>query len=333
MSTKLTGAQKAAVFLLALGEEGSALLLKNLSTDEIKQLGSSMCSTQDVKKEVANEVVQEFAQTFFEGDVLTAGDHFFMSVLPKVLDSDQANDVISTIEKEKEEVPFKNARDIDPKVLAGFIKNEHPQTIAIILAHLDSQKAGTILGLLSEALQIEVMNRIARLETVPPDLVREVDEVLEQELLSVGKASSQVLGGVQMAAEILNNSDKRTESNILQAMEDYDPELAEKVRKLMFVFEDLVMVPDQGIREILKEVRNEELTLALKTSSEELKKKVFKNLSKRAGEMLQEDMSMLGPVRLSDVEAAQQNVINVARRLEREGKLVLASGEGGDTFV
>jgi flagellar motor switch protein FliG len=330
---KLTGAQKAAVFLMALGEEGSALLLKCLNTEEIKQLGSVMYSTQEVKKEIANEVVQEFAQMYFEGDILPAGDHFFMNVLPKVLDSESANAVMTKIEKEREEVPFKNAREIDPKVLAGFIKNEHPQTIAIILAHLDSQKAGTILGLLSEALQIEVMNRIARLEAVPPDLVREVDEVLERELLDIGKASSQVLGGVQMAAEILNNSDKRTEANILQAMEDYDPEMAEKVRKLMFVFEDLVMVPDLGIREILKEVRNEELTLALKTTSEELKKKIFKNLSKRAGEMLQEDLSLLGPVRLSDVEAAQQSVINIARRLEREGKLVLASGEGGDTFV
>jgi flagellar motor switch protein FliG len=330
---KLTGAQKAAVFLMALGEEGSALLLKCLNTEEIKQLGSVMYSTQEVKKEIANEVVQEFAQMYFEGDILPAGDHFFMNVLPKVLDSESANAVMTKIEKEREEVPFKNAREIDPKVLAGFIKNEHPQTIAIILAHLESQKAGTILGLLSEALQIEVMNRIARLEAVPPDLVREVDEVLERELLDIGKASSQVLGGVQMAAEILNNSDKRTEANILQAMEDYDPEMAEKVRKLMFVFEDLVMVPDLGIREILKEVRNEELTLALKTTSEELKKKIFKNLSKRAGEMLQEDLSLLGPVRLSDVEAAQQSVINIARRLEREGKLVLASGEGGDTFV
>jgi flagellar motor switch protein FliG len=160
-----------------------------------------------------------------------------------------------------------------------------------------------------------------------------VDRVLQDELLSVGKGSSQILGGIQMAAEIVNNCDKRTEENILQAMEDHDPELAEKVRKLMFVFEDLVAITDSGVRELLKEIRNEELTLALKTASDELKKKIFKNLSQRAAQMLEEDISIMGPVRLSDVEAAQQNIINVARRLEREGKIFLISGEGGDTLV
>jgi flagellar motor switch protein FliG len=177
------------------------------------------------------------------------------------------------------------------------------------------------------------VNRIAHLETVPPDLIHEVDEVLEQELLSMGKESHQLLGGVQTVAEILNYSDRRTGDNILQHMEDYDTDLAEKVRKLMFVFEDLVAVNDQGIRELLKEIRNEELTLGLKTASEDLKSKVFKNLSQRAAQMLQEDLSMMGPVRLSDVEGAQQNILNVARRLEKEGKLMLAGKEGGDTLV
>ena len=182
-------------------------------------------------------------------------------------------------------------------------------------------------------MQLEVMNRIAQLDTVQPDLIREVDEVLERELLSISKERHQTLGGVQAVAEILNYSDRRTGESILQGMEESDSELAEKVRKLMFVFEDLVTVNDAGIRELLKEVGNEDLTLALKTCSDELKNKVFKNLSQRAAQMLEEDLSVLGLVRLSEVEAAQQNVLNVARRLEKEGKLMLAGRESGDTFV
>jgi len=170
-------------------------------------------------------------------------------------------------------------------------------------------------------------------ETVPPDLLREVDAVLQEELLSVEKGSNQILGGVQVAAEILNNCDKRTEEKILQALEDFDEELAEKVRKLMFVFEDLAGVNDQGIRELLKEVKSEDLTLALKTASEELKRKILGNLSKRAAQILEEDMSVMGPVRLSEVESAQQNIINAARRLEKEGKILLMAGEGGDPLV
>ena len=333
--TKLTGPEKAAAFLMLLGEKTSAQLLKNLSPDEIKQLGSSMCDMQDVKREVLTEVMEEFGQMFTTTDAIyTTGDDFFHNLLPNVLSKEEAEAVKTKLEKEKEEVLFKNIRDVDPKLLAGFIHTEHPQTIAIIMANLGSEKSGQILPLLSEPLQFEVLNRIAHLETVPPDLLREVDAVLQEELLSVEKGSNQILGGVQVAAEILNNCDKRTEEKILQAIEDFDEELAEKVRKLMFVFEDLAGVNDQGIRELLKEVKSEDLTLALKTASEELKRKVLGNLSKRAAQILEEDMSVMGPVRLSEVETAQQNIINAARRLEKEGKIFLmGGGEGGDPLV
>ncbi len=331
---KLTGAQKAAAFLMFLGEKTSAQLLRTLSPDEIKQLGLCMVDMQDVKKEVLTEVMEEFGQMFTTQDaIFTTGDDFFHSLLPNVLNRDEAEAVISKIEKEKEEIPFKNMQGVDPKLLAGFIRTEHPQTIAIILAHMGPERAGQTLALLSEALQFEVLNRIAHLETVPPDLLREVDAVLQEELLSVEKGGNQVLGGVNVAAEILNNCDKRTEEKILQALEEFDEELAEKVRKLMFVFEDLAGVPDTGIRELLKEVRSEDLTLALKTASEELKRKVLNNLSKRAAQILEEDMSVMGPVRLSEVESAQQNIINAARRLEKEGKIFLVGSEGGDPLV
>ncbi|HQN17763.1 MAG TPA: flagellar motor switch protein FliG [Syntrophobacteraceae bacterium] len=331
---KLTGPQKAAAFLMFIGEKSSAQLLKSLTPEEIKQLGSCMCDIQEVKKEVVDEVLQEFGQMYSSKDtILTTGGDFFFSLLPSVVAGEAAQEIISGIEKEREAIPFKHVRDVDPKVLAGFIKTEHPQTIAIILAHLEPSRAGQVLALLPEPLQFEVLNRIARLETVPPDLLREVDQVLQEELLSVEKGSNQTMGGVQIAAEILNNSDKRTEESILQALENHDEEMAERIRKLMFVFEDLVGVNDSGIRELLKEVNSKDLTMALKTASEELKKKILGNLSKRAAQILQEDLSVMGPVRLSEVEAAQQNIINTARRLEKEGKLFLMGGEGGDTLV
>jgi flagellar motor switch protein FliG len=330
---KLTGPEKAAAFLMFIGERASTQLLKKLSPDEIKQLGFCMCNMQDVKKEVVTEVVQEFGQMFSRQDaILTTGDDFFFNLLPNVLENDKAQEVISKIEKERKEIPFKHVMDVDSKVLANFIKNEHPQTVAIILAHMGPEKGGQVLSLLSEPLQFEVLTRIAHLETVPPDLLREVDSVLQEELLSVEKASNQILGGVKVAAEILNNCDKRTEESILLALENFDEDLAEKVRKLMFVFEDLVAINDQGVRELLKEVSSKELTLALKTASEEVKKRILSNLSKRAAQILEEDLSMMGPARLSEVEAAQQNIINIARRLEREGKIFLM-GEGGDPLV
>lgn len=331
---KLTGPQKAAVILLTLGEEISSAILKNLTNGEIKLLGMQMSAIQEVKKEVSDQLLREFAEGFRgEGDIYLEGDLFFRNLLPNVLGEARAGDILSTIDQEKQRVPFKNVREIDSRVLANFIKNEHPQTIAIILVNLGHEKAGDILGHLPESLQLEVINRIARLDSVPPDLIREVDEVLERELLSIGQQSQHLFGGVQAVAEILNYSDKRTGESILQSLEEADADLADKVRKLMFIFEDLIKVNDAGIRELLKEIRNEELTLAMKTCSEELKSKIFKNLSQRAAQMLEEDLSVLGMVRLSDVEAAQQNILNVARRLEKEGKLILAGGESGDALV
>jgi flagellar motor switch protein FliG len=293
-----------------------------------------MASIQGVRRDVSEELLQEFNRFFVdEPGILTTGDEFLKNLLPSVLGKDQAQNVMTTIQMEKEKVPFKNVREVDARVLANFIKNEHPQTVAVILVHLGHEKASQVLAFLPEPLQFEVVNRIAHLETVPHDLVEEVHEVLEKELLSVSGASQQVLGGVQTVAEILNHSDRRTGENILQSLEDYDSEMAEKVRKLMFVFEDLVVISDTGIRDLLREVRNDELTLALKTASDELKGKIFKNLSTRAVQMLEEEISVMGPVRLSDVEGAQQNILNAARRLEREGKIVLAGRDGGDAFI
>lgn len=331
---KLTGVQKAAVVLLALGEAGSAQILRNLTPQEIQKLGTQMARMENVNKETVDELLKEFLQHMErEPAVQVPGNILLRKLLPAVLPPEEAGAVLSKIEEENQKVPFKNLQDVDSRVLANFIKSEHPQTIAIILVHLEHEKASEILSLLPENLQFEVTNRIATLETVPPDLLREVDEVLEKELLSMADEGHQVVGGVQTVAELLNRCDRRTSDGILQALEDYDAELADSVRNLMFVFDDLVNVNDQGIRELLKEITNEDLTLALKTASEDVKSKILKNLSQRAAQMLMEDMEVMGPVRLSDVEAAQRNILNVARKLEKEGRLILARGDGGDALI
>ncbi len=331
---RFTGAQKAAMVFLTLGEEAAAVIAKNLTTEELEAIGMEMSVLAGVKKETSDDLILEFANEIRqEGDINVPGEEFFRKLLPNAVGGAQADDVFAKIQHAKEKIPFKNVREIDPRILAGFIKHEHPQTIAIVLVHLGQEKSSAVLNMLPESLQFEVINRIANLEMVPPELVRDVDEVLEQELLSLSSEANTILGGIPKVAEILNYCDRRTGDNILQAMEDFDADLADKVRKLMFVFEDLSGINDQGIRELLKSIKNEDLVLALKTASEDLKNKLFKNLSQRAGQMLLEDLSMLGPVRLSDVEVAQQNILNIARNLEKEGKIMFAGKEGGDTFV
>ena len=332
--SRMTGPKKAAMALLSMGEEASAAILRKLSTEEIKELSVHMSNLEGgVKKETSDELLKEFASLFnIEGGVNIDGNQFIRSLLPSVLKGDKANEIFLRLDEEKQRTPFKHLKDVDPKMLAAFIKGEHPQTISIIITHLEHEKASQVLGYLPEQLQFEIVSRIACLEAVPPDLIMEVDEVLEKELTSMG-SRGQTIGGVSVVAEILNRADRRTGDSILQFLDESDSDLAEKVRKLMFVFEDLMHVNDGGIRELLKEVRNEELTVALKTASEDLRSKIFKNLSQRAAQMLQEDMAMMGPARLSEVESAQQAILVVARRLEKEGKLILAGKDGGEQFV
>ncbi len=331
---QLTGPQKAAVVMLALGEQVAAQVLKQLESEEIKKLGMEMSNLRNIDARTTENVLAEFTEQFEdESAIRIPGDEFFKKVLPSALGTDKASEVFKSIEKEKEKIPFKNIRDLDPRVIANFLRTEHPQTISLVLVHLGEEQAAQVLAQLPEGLQFEVISRITTMETVPMEIVREVDEALEQELVSMGGELQQMLGGVQKAAEILNRCDRKTSDRVLQALEETDSELAERVRKLMFVFEDLVAIPDQGIRELLKEVDNKDLVIALKTASDELKEKIFKNLSKRAAQMLEEDLAVLGPVRLSEVEEAQQKILEVARRLEKEGRIVLAGGEGGDAFV
>jgi flagellar motor switch protein FliG len=222
---------------------------------------------------------------------------------------------------------------VDAKSLSTFLVNEHPQTVAVILAHLEPEKKGEVLKRLPDALQAEVVLRMANLDNVAPELIAEIDAVLKRELASMSTVEQAALGGVQPVAEMLNVMDKNTETSIMSRLEEKDPLLAEEIRKLMFVFDDIVKIDDRGIQTLLKEVPNDKLLLALKTASEEIRNKVFKNISQRAADMLREDLSNMGPSRLSDVEGAQQEIVNAARRLEAEGKILIARGGSEDALV
>ncbi len=330
---ELTGPQKAAALMVSLGKDVSSVLLKNFTEEEIKLIGRHLTEMSMIPGEIVDTVLQEFLDNYTNSkDVPVLGEEFLKDVLKKA-HGDKAEQILEEIEEEKSKIPFQNIRKVDSKVLATFIQNEHPQTIAIILAHLEQKKAAEVLSMLREAVQAEVIKRIARLDSVQNEVLLEIDKILEEELLTRGTVNQQKLGGTQAAAEIVNCLDKKTEETVLGLLEEEAADLAEEIRKLMFVFEDLLKLDDRSIRTILKEVKNDDLILALKGASEELRNKIFANLSSRAAEMIKEDLEAMGPVKLSDVEEAQQKIILVVRNLEKEGKIVIGGGGEGDQLV
>jgi flagellar motor switch protein FliG len=336
-SEKLTGPQKAAMFLLGLGEELSSQILKEFNEEEIKKLGSHISQINYIGPKTIEGIFSEFSDMLQVDQPLLLGpekaNQFLKNVVAKAVPADKARGLMEEIEEQGNWNLFQKIKKYDAKTIANFIRNEHPQTIAIILSHLESGQAAGILSELSIHLQTEVVYRMAELENVSPEIVEEIDRVLQEEVAAVKSFKGQSVGGIRPVAEILNQMDSAVEGNILKGIEEYRQGLADEIRQLMFVFEDLIEVDDRGIMAILKEVNNEELLLALKTSSDELKEKIFKNMSERAAQMMKEDLEVMGPVRLKDVETAQQSIIKVAKKLEGEGKIVLAGKGNDDAFV
>ena len=334
---KLTGPQKAAMFLLSLGEELTAQILRQLNEEEIKKLGSHIAQVTSIGPKTLEEIFSEYSEMIQAEQPRLIGpggaSQFLKNVVTRAVSGEKAKSLIEEIEEQSKWNLFQKIKKHDPKTLANFIRNEHPQTIAIILSHLESGQAAAILAELSIHLQTEVVFRMAELENVSPDIVEEIDQALQAEVTSVKSFEGQRVGGLRSVAEILNQVDTAVEGNILKGIEEYRPGLADEIRQLMFVFEDLIQVDDRGIMAILKEVNNEELLLALKTASEDLKDKIFKNMSERAAQMMKEDLEVMGPVRLKDVEVAQQGIIKIAKKLEGEGKIVLAGKGKDEAFV
>ena len=330
----LTGPEKAAVFLLTVGEDFAAQVFQRLDPEDIKQVGRQMARIDKVDKEDLTALVNEFKADTGDTDIFLSGNEMLESALKRALSSDKASEILEEIRSDWKLTLFQKARKLEPKVLVNFLRNEHPQTVALVLSVLEPTQAAQILMEFNEDIQVEVMMRMAELDKVSPEILVDVDRVLQEELLSVEGMEGQRLGGVEAVAEILNNADRGLEASILEGIEEQRENLADEIRRLMFVFEDLLSVDDRGIQAILKEVSTDDLKLALKLASDDLKAKIFGCMSSRAVEMLKEDMEIMGPTRVKDVEGAQQAIIKIAKRLEQEGKIQLMSGGGGeDEFV
>lgn len=332
---QLRGFEKAAILMNYLGPEALKTLLKGLDDGDIRKLLNVMPKYRVVPVNVTKKVLEEFYELINETE-----DYIFSEVssskdaIVAALGEERARGILGGINVVTGGGrTLESLEMVDAKSLSNFLVNEHPQTVAVILAHLEPEKKGEVLKRLPEALQAEVVLRMANLDHVAPELIAEIDSVLKKELASMSSVEQTALGGVQPVAEMLNVMDKNTESSIMSRLEEKDPLLAEEIRKLMFVFDDIVKIDDRGIQTLLKEVPNDRLLLALKTASEEIKTKVFKNISQRAADMLRDDLGNMGPARLSDVESAQQEIVNVARRLESEGKILIARGGSEDALV
>ncbi len=286
-----------------------------------------------VPKEQVEEVIREYNETLAYGhELLMGGADQVRRLLTKSLDGDTAKYIMDQLDLDSGPQPFRELENVSPRILAQILRNEHPQTLALILGHLHPDQAADLLQNLPAGVRAEVLMRLAKLEAVAEDMLLEVDKVLQSQLIAMGGKEGKKVGGVNSVAEVLNAVDRQTEEEVLSEIEEESAQMAEEIRNLMFVFEDIKALDDRSIRELLKEVSNDELTLALKGASDDLREKFFKNLSERAAAMIQEDLEIMGPVRLSDVEGAQQNVVKAVRRLEAEGRIVIGRGSG-DVFV
>jgi flagellar motor switch protein FliG len=331
---ELSGRQKAAILMVSLGSEASAKIMKNLREDEIEELTLEIANLKKVNNDTKDIVMEEFLQICIAQEYLvTGGIEYAKELLDKALGPQKAKEIITKLTATLQIRPFDFARKTEPSQLLNFIQNEHPQTIALVMSYLRPEQAAIILSALPPLQQVEVARRIASMDRTSPEVLREVEQVLEKKLSSFVMHDFTIAGGIEPVVDILNRVDRGTERTILEALAEEDPELADQIKSRMFVFEDVVGLDNKSIQRILREVDVKDLGLALKTSSEELKELILKNMSKRAAEMLQEDMQMLGPVRLRDVEEAQQKIVNIIRQLEDSGELVIARGKEDEMIV
>jgi flagellar motor switch protein FliG len=331
----LRGFEKAAILVNYLGPEAAKKLLKRMDDGDIRKLITVMGKYRIVPIQVTKRILEEYYELLSESEEYIFSDNSTSKeTIIDALGEERARGVLGHLNVSSSSRPsLESLEVVDAKSLANFLIHEHPQTVSVILAHLEPEKKGEVLKRLPEALQAEVVLRMANLDHVAPELIAEVDRVLKDELANIGTVEQAALGGVQPVAEMLNVMDKNTEKSIMSRIEEKDPILAEEIRKLMFVFEDIVKIDDKGIQALLKEVPNEKLLLSLKTANEEIRNKIFKNISQRAAQLLKDDLSNMGPSRLSDVESAQVEIVNVARRLESEGKILIARGGSDDALV
>ncbi len=332
-SADIPGRRKAAILLVVLGPEKAAQVMKHLDEADVEMLTIEIANLGQISDEEKRAVLQEFSEILKAREMLTAGGiEYAKKVLEKAFGPEKAMKIIERLVSSLQVKPFEFVKKADPLQLVNFLQNEHPQVIALVLSYLEPTMASQILGALPEELQIEVIKRIALLERTSPEIVKEIERSLERKLSGIVSQQFSKVGGVETAAEIMNNIDRQTEKTIMERLSQESPELAEEIRRRMFVFEDILKLDDRSIQLVLREVDTKDLAVALKGASDEVKEKIFKNMSKRAAQLLKDELEFMGPVRVKDVEEAQQKIINVIRRLEEAGEIVIARG-GGEELI
>ena len=325
----MTALQKAAVALVAFGSEVSALVLKGMSEQELESITVEIANLRDVPADVEEKVIEECHQIFMARQYISQGGiDFAKSILEKAVGSGKAVEIMHRLESSIKSTGFSLLKDIDPKQLSSFLQNEHPQTIALILTQLNPQNAAGVLSELSPELQAEVSLRIAVMEKIAPEILTEIEQTLEGHFEATDGGEMSASGGAKAIAEVLNLIEASAEKNILQSLEAEDPDLAAEIKNMMFIFDDIVLLDDRSIQRLLKEVETKDIAISLKATTEEVKNKIFANVSERVAVMIQEEMEFMGPTRLSDVEAAQGRIVESVRRLEEEGQIII-SGRGG----
>jgi len=330
---KMTGLKKAAILLLALGEDAAADVMKNLEEAEIQQVGYYMSRFTDVSPEELDIVLEEFYRNSVmadEGMSISSSPDFVKNALTKALGADRAKELSENLGSGEEEAGLEALRYAEPIMISNYIRTEHPQTIALILSYLkNAEQSSAVLRDLPESLQADILYRMAVIESIPPGVISEMNEVLTEEMKTAGSMATSV-GGVEPVAEILNSVDKATETRILSSIEETNPELAEQIRELMFTFADMALIDAKQMQLVMKDVDQADMVLALKTASDAVKELIFGSMSSRAAEMVREDLENLGPAKLSDVEASQQKIIKVVKKREEAGTIIIAGAGGGD---
>ena len=329
----LSGLDKSAILMSSLGPTPAKMVFKYMKDNDVKRLINQMAMITKSPIWMVKRVLEEFYSALNEDADLLFSENKGRDFILGALGEDRAKQLLGQVVEVGMSNTLESLELVDTRTLANFLINEHPQTIALIIAHLTTERKVDILRKLPEGLQAEVVLRVANLDFVSPELIAQLDDVLKTELSTLGSIDTQQLGGVEPIADMLNMMDKAAEKNVMARVEEKDPELAEEIRKLMFVFEDLVFCDDKGMQELLKVVDNQKLTIALKTSPEEVKVKLFKNMSNRAASLLKEDLEALGPTKLSDVEKAQSEIVQQVKDLEAKGKAVISRGGEGDAMV
>lgn len=327
------GIQKAAILLIALGPEKSSQIFKHLKEEEIEQLTLEIANTRSVTPESKEEIINEFYEICIAQQYIAEGGiGYAKDLLEKALGSDKAMEVIGRLTSSLQVRPFEFIRKTEPSQLLNFIQDEHNQTIALILSYLSPNQASMVLAALPQEKQADVARRIAQMDRTSPDVIKDVEDILERKLSSLVTQDYTIVGGVDAIVQILNSVDRSTEKHIMETLEIEDAELAEEIRKKMFIFEDILALDDKSIQRVLREVDNNDLGIALKGSGEEVQNVIFNNLSKRLATMIKEEMDYMGPIRLKDVEEAQQKIVNIIRKLEDSGEIIISRG-GGDEII